>query len=66
MASGSKPGEPRKRLPGIRPLTPEERQWLLDNDPAYRRLVELQEMMRAKYGQMDESWPLIREDRDTR
>lgn len=33
---------------------------------AFRRLGELRERIRKKYGKFDESWKLIREDRDSR
>lgn len=33
---------------------------------AFRRLDELRERIRKKYGKFDESWKLIREDRDSR
>ena len=33
---------------------------------AFRRLEEFREKMKKKYGRQEESWKLIREDRDSR
>jgi len=33
---------------------------------AFRRLEELRQRIQKKYGKFDESWKLIREDRDSR
>jgi hypothetical protein len=63
MASHSK-SAPRDDDPiTLRPLTPEERQRLLNN-PLYRRITEIQQRTLERYGEMEESWPLIREDRE--